>query len=265
MKIERKLLRHSKFNIQKQKTFFPLNCILWTRGLFFVLILLCHPSEDSLQWSSILDVSPSKDGKSTVGWGDCQIQTLGLQVYSLVSLPISHHSSRANNEPPLLLSQWATTAPNTFCILASHWLVITKEYEILRSPGSGASLLKREVYNYCTMRGICLLNRAISPTFLPFTPDIVDHQMYFPPSSPLDVVDSSGVFSSWGSRVIFKRIAALNSDHGPVLGRLVRCLGFLVLYILWWSPSLFTFSWWSLSLFPVDRYLLFLLRIRIVQ
>jgi hypothetical protein len=31
---------------------------------------------------------------------------------------------------------------------------------------------------------------------------------------------------------IFKRIAALNSDHGPVLGRLVRCLGFLVLYIL---------------------------------
>ncbi len=32
---------------------------------------------------------------------------------------------------------------------------------------------------------------------------------------------------------IFKRIAALNSDHGPVLGRLVRCLGFLVLYILW--------------------------------
>ncbi len=32
---------------------------------------------------------------------------------------------------------------------------------------------------------------------------------------------------------IFKRIAALNSDHGPVLGRLVHCLGFLILYILW--------------------------------
>jgi hypothetical protein len=32
---------------------------------------------------------------------------------------------------------------------------------------------------------------------------------------------------------IFKRIAVLNSDHGPVLGRLVRCLGFLVFYILW--------------------------------
>ncbi len=32
---------------------------------------------------------------------------------------------------------------------------------------------------------------------------------------------------------IFESIAALNSNHGPVLGRLVRCLGFLVLYILW--------------------------------
>jgi hypothetical protein len=32
---------------------------------------------------------------------------------------------------------------------------------------------------------------------------------------------------------IFKRIAALNSDHDPVVGCLVRCLGFLVLYILW--------------------------------
>ncbi len=43
-----------------------------------------------------------------------------------------------------------------------------KEYEILRSPGSGASLLKTgQVYYYCAMRGICLLNRAISPTFLP--------------------------------------------------------------------------------------------------
>jgi hypothetical protein len=44
----------------------------------------------------------------------------------------------------------------------------TKEYEILRSPGSGASLLKTgQLDNYCAMRGICLLNRAISPTFLP--------------------------------------------------------------------------------------------------
>jgi hypothetical protein len=36
-------------------------------------------------------------------------------------------------------------------------LVLAKEYEILRSPGSGASLLKTgQVYNYCVMRGIFL-------------------------------------------------------------------------------------------------------------
>ncbi len=46
-----------------------------------------------------------------------------------------------------------------------------KEYEILRSPGRGASLLKTgQVSNYCVMRGICLLIRAISPTFLPLFP-----------------------------------------------------------------------------------------------
>jgi hypothetical protein len=51
-------------------------------------------------------------------------------------------------------------------------IFLTKEYEILRSPGSGASLLKTsQVYNYCAMRGICLLNRAISPTFLPLCPE----------------------------------------------------------------------------------------------
>jgi hypothetical protein len=49
--------------------------------------------------------------------------------------------------------------------------VWSKEYEILRSPGSGASLLKMgQVSNYCAMHGICLLNRAISPTFLPLSP-----------------------------------------------------------------------------------------------
>jgi hypothetical protein len=69
----------------------------------------------------------------------------------------------------------------------------TKEYEILRSPGSGASLLKTgQVYHYCAMRGICLLNRAISPTFLPLCPGhSTFHQMYFPPSSPQDTVDST--------------------------------------------------------------------------
>ncbi len=70
---------------------------------------------------------------------------------------------------------------------------VTKEYEILRSPGSGASLLKMgQVYNYCAMRSICLLNRAISPTFLPLCPRHSRfHQMYFPPSSPQDKVDST--------------------------------------------------------------------------
>ncbi len=151
-----------------------------------------------------------------------------------------------------------------------------KEYEILRSPGSRASLLKTgQVYNYCAGRGICLLNRAISPTFLPLYPGHSRfRQMYFPPSSPPGhtVVDvqtysyllgrvggggggrraslllppppypaihftvhlySSRTLANIASRVIFKRIAALISDHGPILGHLVRCLGFLVLYILW--------------------------------
>jgi hypothetical protein len=38
-----------------------------------VYILLCHPSEDSLQESAIPDGSPSQDWQSTVGWGDCWI------------------------------------------------------------------------------------------------------------------------------------------------------------------------------------------------
>jgi hypothetical protein len=69
----------------------------------------------------------------------------------------------------------------------------SKEYEILRSPGSRASLSKTgQVYHYCTMCGICLLNRAISPTFLPLCPrHSTFYQMYFPPSSPQDTVDST--------------------------------------------------------------------------
>jgi hypothetical protein len=35
-----------------------------------VYILLCRPSENSLQGSAILDGSPSQDWQSTVGWGD---------------------------------------------------------------------------------------------------------------------------------------------------------------------------------------------------
>jgi hypothetical protein len=73
--------------------------------------------------------------------------------------------------------------PNsTVRIYCTYWSDDPKEYEILRSPGSGASLLKTgQVYNYCAMRGICLLNRAISPTFLPLCPGHSRfHQMYFP-------------------------------------------------------------------------------------
>jgi hypothetical protein len=40
-----------------------------------VYFLLCRPSEDSLQQSAIRDSSPSKDWLSTIGWGDCWIQT----------------------------------------------------------------------------------------------------------------------------------------------------------------------------------------------
>jgi hypothetical protein len=123
-----------------------------------------------------------------------------------------------------------------------------KEYEILRSPGSGASLLKTgQVYNYCAMRGICLLNRAISPTFLPLYPRhsrvsaastqvtqllLASQPLPQPPTPPERPPPAY-------ARVIFKRVAALNSDHGPVLGRLVLCLGFLVLYILWAKLSYF--------------------------
>ncbi len=64
-----------------ENRFFFLNCFWWTRGPFFVFILLYRPSEDSLQRSTISDGSPSEDWQSTVGWGDCQIWTgtAGLQ------------------------------------------------------------------------------------------------------------------------------------------------------------------------------------------
>jgi hypothetical protein len=57
-----------------------------------VYILLCHPSEDSLQQSATSDGSPSKAWQSTVGWGDCWIRT-----QTAVS-----QSGVATNEPPLL-------------------------------------------------------------------------------------------------------------------------------------------------------------------
>jgi hypothetical protein len=42
---------------------------------FFVFILLCRPSENSLQWSTITDGSLSKDWQSIVSRGDCCIRT----------------------------------------------------------------------------------------------------------------------------------------------------------------------------------------------
>ncbi len=68
-----------------------------------VSILLYRPSEDSLQGSAIPDGSPSKDWQSTVGWGDCWIQTQDCSV----SIWCRY--------------QWATTAPkNTIQVYHDH-------------------------------------------------------------------------------------------------------------------------------------------------
>jgi hypothetical protein len=55
--------------------FFSLNCFWWNSSPYCFYILLCRPSEDSLQGSDIPDGSQSKDWQSTVGWGDCWIWT----------------------------------------------------------------------------------------------------------------------------------------------------------------------------------------------
>ncbi len=61
-----------------------------------VYILLCRPSEDSLQQSAIPDGSLSKDRQSTVGWGDCCIWSFTIWCYYLWATTAPH-------EPPLLL------------------------------------------------------------------------------------------------------------------------------------------------------------------
>ncbi len=117
---------------------------------------------------------------------------------------------------------------------------LTKEYETLRSPGSWASLLKRgHVYNYCAMRGICLLNRAISPTFLPLYPGHSRfHQMYFPPSSPPDIVDSTRCIFLMGVqgyiqedyRVKFRPLPCFRSSRPlPGLLSLIYSLGLTII------------------------------------
>ncbi len=68
----------------------------------FLFILLCHSSEDSLQWGTIPDGSLSKEWQSTVDWGDCQIWTRDCRftVWCLyqgaTTAPRSHHCSQEN-------------------------------------------------------------------------------------------------------------------------------------------------------------------------
>jgi hypothetical protein len=87
--------------------FFFLNCS-WTQGPFFVFILLCRPSEESLQWGTIPDDSPSKDWQPTLGWEIARFEpgTAGLE------------SCVATNEPPLL-------PKSHHCSLMSHHCLIT--------------------------------------------------------------------------------------------------------------------------------------------
>ncbi len=76
-----------------QYNFFPLTVFGGPEAPFFVFILLCSPSEVSLQWSTIPDGSPSTDWQSTVKAGEIagyKPGTAGLQ------------SGVATNEPPLL-------------------------------------------------------------------------------------------------------------------------------------------------------------------
>jgi hypothetical protein len=96
--------------------------------------------------------------------------------------------------PSLCLTSINTASTNSgIHCMGLFSIYCTKEYEILRSPGSGASLLKTgQVNNYCAMRSICLSNGTFSTTFLPlYHGHSRFHQMYFPPSSPQDIVDST--------------------------------------------------------------------------
>ncbi len=74
---------------------FSLN-VFGGREVPIVHILLCRPSEDSLQGSAIPDGSPSKDWQSNVGWGvwwiltqDCSITMLHVHFDAECSSPSS--------------------------------------------------------------------------------------------------------------------------------------------------------------------------------
>ncbi len=58
----------------KRKYFFPC-CYWWTRSPFCIWSYLPPIRVQPVGWGTIPDGSPSKDWQSTVGWGDCRIQT----------------------------------------------------------------------------------------------------------------------------------------------------------------------------------------------
>jgi hypothetical protein len=79
-----KSVRH-KITLHDGRFFFSI--VLGGKCAFFVYILLCRPSEDSLQLSTISDGSQSEDWLSTVGWEIARFEpgTAGL---NLVLLPM---------------------------------------------------------------------------------------------------------------------------------------------------------------------------------
>jgi hypothetical protein len=90
---------HALYILRALKIFFSLYCFGGTEALI-VFLYLCCPLEDSLQWKTIPDGSPSKDWQSTVGWGDYWIPSQDCSFnmwypYQLVTTAplVSHHCS----------------------------------------------------------------------------------------------------------------------------------------------------------------------------
>jgi hypothetical protein len=80
-------------------TFFPL-IVFGGTEVPIVYILLCRPSEDSLEGSAIPDGIPSKGLAVHCRLGRLLDSNPGLQFHNLVALPIS--TTAPTNEPPLL-------------------------------------------------------------------------------------------------------------------------------------------------------------------
>ncbi len=98
----------------------------------FVYILLCRPSEDSLEWSTIPDGSASKDRQSTVGWGDCRIWTRDCRF------------------TVWCCCQWATTPPMSHHSSMSHHSVQYRDGHI-----STCSIKTLVIYLYCAYCALC--------------------------------------------------------------------------------------------------------------